>query len=357
MVIQPLIITELTYAKIKKFINNQKPITIKELCTLFLNKYSEKDFKKEDYLFPSSYKLILSLKDCQRFNQAKIYNYEKLINEETQFGALTLRFSNNLCYVAFEGTDSNIIGWQEDFELIYKFPTISQKLSQEYLNKTINIFDRNIYVGGHSKGGNLAMYAYMYSKPTIKKRIKTVYNFDGPGFLTDIITSPNYQEMTAKLKMFVPEQSVFGMILEHQNYQVVKSHGIGILQHYGDSWCCFGGKLEKGVLSKKSRKLENSLVEYLDNMTIDEKKELNQNILIKFIISMLDIFANNWSFNSIFNYLKIGLLDIEKENIYLLENYCRKWGIKGSKFYNKKFEYEQINDVQDMLENLRCQNK
>lgn len=88
---------------------------------------------------------------------------------------------------------------------------------------------------------------------------------------------------------------------------------------------------------------------------IDEKKELNQNILIKFILAMLDIFAKNWSFDSIFNYLKIGLLQIENEDIYELENYCRKWGIKGSKFYNKEFEYEQLNDKQEKLENLRKQ--
>lgn len=88
---------------------------------------------------------------------------------------------------------------------------------------------------------------------------------------------------------------------------------------------------------------------------IDEKKELNQNVLIKFILAMLDIFAKNWSFDSIFNYLKIGLLQIENEDIYKLENYCRKWGIKGSKFYNKEFEYEQINDAQEKLENLRKQ--
>ncbi len=88
---------------------------------------------------------------------------------------------------------------------------------------------------------------------------------------------------------------------------------------------------------------------------IDEKKELNQNILIKFILAMLDIFAKNWSFDSIFNYLKIGLLQIENAEIYSLENYCRKWGIKGTKFYNKEFEYEQLNDKQEKLESLRKQ--
>ena len=88
---------------------------------------------------------------------------------------------------------------------------------------------------------------------------------------------------------------------------------------------------------------------------IDEKKELNQNILIKFIIAMLEIFVNNWSYESIFNFLKIGLLNIPEEDIYLLENYCRKWGIRGSKFYNKEFNYEEINDIQEKLENLRKQ--
>lgn len=88
---------------------------------------------------------------------------------------------------------------------------------------------------------------------------------------------------------------------------------------------------------------------------VDDKKELNQNILIKFVISLLDIFAQNWSFESVFNYLKIGLLDIEQEDIYLLENYCTKWGIKGSKFYNREFNYEQINDIQEKLEKIRKQ--
>lgn len=86
---------------------------------------------------------------------------------------------------------------------------------------------------------------------------------------------------------------------------------------------------------------------------IDEKKALNQNILIKYIISMLDIFVNNWSYDSIFNYLKIGLLDIDYYDICLLENYCNKWGIRGKKFYNREFNYEPMNDKQEELEQLR----
>ncbi len=87
---------------------------------------------------------------------------------------------------------------------------------------------------------------------------------------------------------------------------------------------------------------------------IDEKKDLNQNILIKYILAILDIFSKNWSFDSVFNYLKVGMLDIPYENIYLLENYCIKWGIKNYKWF-KKFDYEDANETQEKLENLRNQ--
>ena len=86
---------------------------------------------------------------------------------------------------------------------------------------------------------------------------------------------------------------------------------------------------------------------------VDEKKELNQNLLIKFVIAILDIFANNWSYESVFNYLKIGLLDFREDEIFLLENYCRKWGIKGKKWYLKEFDYEDVNDKQECFENIR----
>ena len=106
-------------------------------------------------------------------------------------------------------------------------------------------------------------------------------------------------------------------------------------------------------IEKYSEDAKVILNKYDIPLFVDEKKELNQNILIKFIIAMLDIFAKGWSYESVFNYLKIGLLEIDKESIYNLENYCMKWGIKGQKWYNRKFDYEEINDRQEALEELR----
>jgi len=100
---------------------------------------------------------------------------------------------------------------------------------------------------------------------------------------------------------------------------------------------------------------KTTFLKYDIPLFIDEKKTLNQNILIKFILSLMDIFAENWSFDSVFNYLKTGLLEISKDDLYELENYCRKWGIRGTRWYNEEFTFEPANEKQEKLEALRKQ--
>jgi len=88
---------------------------------------------------------------------------------------------------------------------------------------------------------------------------------------------------------------------------------------------------------------------------IDDKKDLNQNLLIKYVLAVLEIFAKNWSFEAVFNYIKLGMLtDISDEDLNLFENYCRKWGIKNYKWF-KPFAIEPKNDIQDRLEEIRMQ--
>lgn len=268
-----LILALLSYVKLRKIVpENNDFIYLEEACFKFLKKYSEKDFKKEDWLFPNSYQLMLALQSSKRFYHAKLYNWAANVNSKGQFGAVTIRLPNHVTYVSFEGTDSNVVGWKEDFQLMYQFPISSHVMAKEYLNETVNIFDRDIYIGGHSKGGNLAMYAYMYGKEKIKKRVKRVYNFDGPGFLKEVISSDLYQEMLPKLTTFIPKESVIGVILEGSNYRVINSSAKAVLQHDAYSWECFGGYLSITTLSKKSEKLKSNLKEYLENMSDDERK-------------------------------------------------------------------------------------
>ena len=81
---------------------------------------------------------------------------------------------------------------------------------------------------------------------------------------------------------------------------------------------------------------------------IDEKKDVTQNVLIKYAISVLEIFSKNWTYESVFNYLKTGIIKID--DIFELENYCLKWGIKGTKFYKEKWNFEKNNSENDKIE-------
>lgn len=82
--------------------------------------------------------------------------------------------------------------------------------------------------------------------------------------------------------------------------------------------------------------------EYEIPVFIDTKKDITQNLLIKYILSIFDIFTKNWSYEAVFNYIKTGFLDID--NVYDLENYCLKWGIKGKKWYEKPWSYDKTGD-------------
>lgn len=88
---------------------------------------------------------------------------------------------------------------------------------------------------------------------------------------------------------------------------------------------------------------------------IDEKEELSNNIFIKYILAILDIFAKGWTHETVFNYIKTGFCDIDKNDIYMLENYCIKWGIKGSKWYKEEWKYgegpenKEFNDLRKQV--------
>ena len=272
--VDALILALLSYVEFDDIVHTIKTssVTLLKACELFLNKFSEKDFKKKDWIFPNSYRLVKALKNSKRFQKARLSYFVSSVDSHGQFSGITIRLGNGLTYVSYEGTDSNVSGWKEDFELLYKSEIFSQKYAVEYFNKTLNLFDRVVYVGGHSKGGNLAMYAYMNGLEKFKRRVKNVYNFDGPGFLDAVLTTKKYQEMTTKLKMFVPKESVIGMMLGHGDYTVVNCEGLVFNQHDGYGWECFGGFFVPTELSKKSKKFESNLQEYLASMTNEEKQ-------------------------------------------------------------------------------------
>lgn len=283
--VDSLILAMLSYVKLEGIVPKDKreSILISEACTKFFEKYSEKDFKKEYWMFPITFKLMKLLSDSKRYFYGKLYHLVTSTDSNGQFGALTIRLPNGITYISYEGTDSSVSGWKEDFELMYKCPIFSQKLAANYFDETLNLFDRDIYVGGHSKGGNLAMYGYMHGKSYYKRRVRQVYNFDGPGFLEDVINSIPYQDLLSKLTMIVPRESVVGLMLGHASYRVVNSSNKAMMQHDATSWECFGTYfVTTSSLSKKSLKFETNLNEYINGMSMEERKNFVETVFAVF---------------------------------------------------------------------------
>lgn len=110
-----------------------------------------------------------------------------------QFAALTVETGDGAVYCSFRGTDDTLAGWKEDFHMAYVSQIPAQKLAVEYLETVARQYPRRkLRLGGHSKGGNLAVWSGVFCRPAVQKRIQAVWSNDGPGFHDDILVLPQY---------------------------------------------------------------------------------------------------------------------------------------------------------------------
>lgn len=194
---------------------------------------------QDKVLFREDYHLIKRLGDSPRFRQMEIFGYENVFEaeKETQFSAVTVALGDGRYYVSFRGTDNTLVGWKENFNMSFETPVPAQLLAVEYLEKIAGRVKGRLVLGGHSKGGNLAVYAGAFCGVAIQDRVDAVYNFDGPGFVQKILDEPGYDRICGRVRTLVPQSSVVGMLLEHEEeYTIVHSTQSGLLQHDVYSW-------------------------------------------------------------------------------------------------------------------------
>lgn len=226
---------------------------------------------------PLSYEVLELIKDSKRYKNLKISNFEKIRNNNTQFGAVTLRI-NHLTIISYKGTDGSLIGWIENLRLGYEYPTYTQVLAQKYLLKVLTKEDKRIYVTGHSKGGNLAMASVMSVSDDIYNKVSAVYNFDGPGFRKEEYQSPKYERLHKKLVNIIPTGSVVGTILNNKDYHVIKSTEYAFNEHYPTSWCCFGEHFIEGELSNISKQFHETTTISYEQLNQEKVKETIETI-------------------------------------------------------------------------------
>ena len=221
--------------------------------------------------------LLLAAKNTRRFQDILIKGFVNVINTKTeiQFSATTFIIPNVGAVIAYRGTDDTLIGWKEDFNMSFLPEVPAQRAASEYLNKIAPHLPEPIYVTGHSKGGNLAVWATVHAAPEIRARIRQVWCNDGPGFGKGMLEKPNYIEMRPRIKFFVPQSAVIGILLEHnENYTVVKSRTAGLLQHDAFTWNVSGASfIYVETVTAASKRLDRTLNEWVQKMTPEQREQ------------------------------------------------------------------------------------
>ena len=278
--IDSLVLSQLLYMKFecaaKEHFELGKSVKIKELLKAeVLDEMSSGYWEK---YAEQNQNLLYLLAGSPRFRDVEISDYQSIleIENEMQFAAATFGIEKDLCYVAFRGTDTSFVGWKEDFNMAFITPVPAQEKAVEYINYIGHKYKKQIRVGGHSKGGNLSIYAAMFCEDEIREQIESVYSHDGPGFPEKIYKSQGYKAIKSKIRKTIPQSSLVGLMLEYQeDYSVIKSKNLGIMQHNLFSWIVENEKLISIKKVKNSAYLrDKALNEWIQNLTKEEREEM-----------------------------------------------------------------------------------
>lgn len=279
--VDALILADLSYLNFDGCIK-ELPMSIEEIANIYFSKMTKDKIKGKAKIYRDSHNLFNALKSSNRFKEILITDYQKVITSDAQFGGITFR-TRDWVYISFEGTNSYLSGWKEDCHLSHQFPIPSQILAKEYINRNIKNDDETIYIGGHSKGANLAIAGAFMSDLDIRTKITTIYDFDGPGLREKEFLTEEYKGIKSRIKKYVPNHSIVGMLMYSEGiFKTVNSTSKSILQHNLFSWSCFGGFFVEDSLSNKSVRFSKSIKEFV--------KEYSEDDMAKFVETLFQIF-------------------------------------------------------------------
>lgn len=258
----------LSYADFSNIFETRK-MTIQEIGRKHFGMHPGKD--KNIIAVREGNRILRYIKDTKRYKDCIMYNYVYEATNDIQFGVIAIEYKKNEVYISYEGTDEMISGWKENLLLSYQFPTKSHHKAISYLNKNFTFSRKSLILGGHSKGGNLALVAGMYANFFVQKRIKHIYNFDGPGLLEEAFKSKQYQNILNKYTHILPDFSVVGLLLNNSNDKVVKSTNKTILSHDIVYWLIEKDSFKASKLSTFSKQLNKEIDKWLSNYSNEER--------------------------------------------------------------------------------------
>ena len=279
--IDKIILARFSYLPFKK-------ITLDRKDTIENISIKMKDLSLDKFIWKADKEFIIKLGKSRRYKDLKVTDYKEIMDlqAEKQFAAITIWLPHRLKYISFRGTDMSLVGWKEDFNMSFMKDIPSQKEAVKYLNEIGKKYFGKLIIGGHSKGGNIAVYSAIFCEEKIQRKIKEIINADGPGFDESIITSENYLKISEKINTYIPQSSIIGRLLEHEeDYEIIYSTEKGLMQHDIFSWQIEGTRLKRiQKLTGESQFVNKVVREWLQNTT-PKQRENFVNIIYDVLIS------------------------------------------------------------------------
>lgn len=246
-------------------------------------------------------RLLALVAASPRFRDLRVSDYVDDFDEavEKQFSACVLRLPSGGAYVSFRGTDNTLVGWKEDFNMAFETGVPSQYAAIAYLGRVASSIEGPLYLGGHSKGGNLAVCAAARCPAGIAERVTRVFSHDGPGFTEEALADELWKERSGLVSKTVPRSSVIGMLFERQeDYAVVGSSTAGLTQHDPFSWVVEGEDfVRQEELGRGASFVDKGLNEWIASMTRAEREGFVETLFSVLNAAGEDTFADlsgNW---------------------------------------------------------------
>ncbi|MCQ2429774.1 MAG: DUF2974 domain-containing protein [Clostridia bacterium] len=258
--------------------DHNAPVTLREAAKEYFFRHDEHEKLPLGLIIPKEIiDLFAQMAHSDRFADVLLSGYVNVtdIPMQVQFSAVTARLPGGDVFVAVRGTDDTIVGWREDFNLSWMDEVPAQRMTADYLDAVPLAEGERLLVGGHSKGGNLAVWGAVHADEKTRGRITAVYSNDGPGFSDELLASEAYRSMRDRIHIFIPQSSLVGLLLPHDDYMVVRSNSVGIFQHNGLTWEVMGNRFRREPgLSSRGQRNDTVIASRIAGMTREEKQTL-----------------------------------------------------------------------------------
>ena len=276
-----LILAELSFVDFRDIVpgpGEGKSVALRGAAEAFFEKFPVGEKIDMGVLVPADIpEMLRKMAESKRFGSMKLNCFVDWLDvgKGEQFAALTIETGDGALYLSFRGTDDTLAGWKEDFEMACVPEVPAQKKAAQYVRAVAKQYPRRkLRLGGHSKGGNLAVYAGVFSPESIQRRIIAVWSNDGPGFHTDLLELPEHQRITNRIFSIVPKSSIVGMLLEHEeDYTVVDSDQLGFMQHDGFSWQVMGDHfIRLRQVTRQAHLTDQELRAWVQSLTVEQRE-------------------------------------------------------------------------------------